>query len=172
LGAPAATSRRVPVICFVGHSGAGKTTLIERLIPALKVRGYRVGTIKRHAHPGFEIDRPGKDTWRHAQAGSDHVVIAAPDKVASIRRVECEPTLEELVVGMNDVDIVLAEGFKRTGTWRIEIVRAGHSREPLCSPEEVIAWVTDLDLPAGAPIFGLEDVSSLVDFIEGRFLRT
>jgi len=62
----------------------------------MKQRGYRVGTIKHHSHPGFELDRPGKDTWRHAEAGSDHVVIAAPDKVASIRRVDREPTLDEI----------------------------------------------------------------------------
>ena len=76
----------IPVVCLVGRSGVGKTTLLEKLIPELKRRGYRVATVKHHSRPGFEIDRPGKDTWRHAQAGSDHVIIAAPDRVASIRR--------------------------------------------------------------------------------------
>ena len=78
----------IPILSIVGKSGSGKTTLLEKLIAELKRRGYRVATIKHHAHPGFEIDQPGKDTWRHAQAGSDHVVIAAPDKIASIRRLE------------------------------------------------------------------------------------
>lgn len=77
----------IPIICVVGRSKSGKTTLLEKLIPELKRRGYRVATIKHHSHPGFEIDVPGKDTWRHAQAGSDHVIISAPDKVADRKSV-------------------------------------------------------------------------------------
>ena len=78
----------IPLVCVVGRSKSGKTTLLEKLIRELKNRGYRIGTIKHHSHPGIEMDKPGKDTWRHARAGRDHVVIAAPDQVASIRRVE------------------------------------------------------------------------------------
>ncbi|MCU0489929.1 MAG: molybdopterin-guanine dinucleotide biosynthesis protein B, partial [Anaerolineales bacterium] len=73
-----------PILSIIGKSNSGKTTLLEKLIPELRQRGYRVATIKHHAHAGFEIDQPGKDTWRHAQAGSQVVVITAPDKLALI----------------------------------------------------------------------------------------
>jgi molybdopterin-guanine dinucleotide biosynthesis protein B len=156
-----------PVICIVGRSKSGRTTLIEKLIRELKRRGYRVGTVKHHSHPGFEVDQPGKDTWRHAQAGSDHVVIAAPDKVASIRRVEHESTLDAITATMTDVDVILTEGYLRSGRHRIEVVRAARSREPICGPEELLAWATDVPLPGGAPQFALDDAAGLVNLIEG-----
>lgn len=163
--------RTVPIISVVGRSDSGKTTLLEKLIPELKRRGYRVATVKHHFHPGFEIDQPGKDTWRHAQAGSDHVVIAAPDKVASIRRVEREPTLDEIAAGITDVDIILTEGYKRAGTPKIEVVRSARSREPLCTPDELIALATDVPVDLDVPQFDLEDAAGLVDLIEERFLK-
>ncbi len=159
-----------PIICVVGRSKTGKTTLLEKLIPELKRRGYRIGTIKHHAHPGFEIDRPGKDTWRHAQAGSDHVVIVAPDKVASIRRVDHEPSLDEIAATINKVDLILTEGYKRSAKPKIEIVRAACYQEPLCTPEELLALVSDVAVPFDVPRFGLEDISALADLIESRFL--
>jgi molybdopterin-guanine dinucleotide biosynthesis protein B len=165
------TLTSVPVICLVGRSSVGKTTLLEKLIPVLKQRGYRVATVKHHSHPGFEIDRPGKDTWRHAQAGSDHVVIAAPDKVASIRLVDREPTLDEIAATIDDVDIILAEGYKRSRKPKIEIIRAARSTEPLCTPEELLAIVSDIDLPFHVPQFDLDDAIGLAALIETRFLR-
>lgn len=161
-----------PVVGIVGRSNSGKTTLLEKLIPELKRRGYRVGTIKHHSHPGFEIDKPGKDTWRHARAGSDHVVISAPDKVAAIRRVEVEPDVETIASTMRDVDVILTDGYKQAPIPRIEVVRAARSREPLCAPEELIAIVTDLPLDLGVPRFGLDDATALADFIERRFLSS
>jgi molybdopterin-guanine dinucleotide biosynthesis protein B len=160
----------IPIVSIVGRSDAGKTTLLEKVIPELKRRGYRVATVKHHAHPGFEIDRPGKDTWRYAQAGSDHVVIAAPDKVASIRRVAREPTLDEIVAGITDVDIILTEGYKWAGKPKIEVVRSARSREPICGPDELMALVTDVPFDLNVPQFGLEDVAGLADLIEQRFL--
>jgi molybdopterin-guanine dinucleotide biosynthesis protein B len=157
----------VPIVCIVGRSKSGRTTLIEKLVRELKRRGYRVGTIKHHSHPGFEVDRPGKDTWRHAQAGSDHVVIAAPDKVASIRRVEREPDLNELAATMTDVDVILTEGYLRTGQYRIEVVRAERCPEPICQPEELLAIASDVDVPYDVPLFGLDDAAGLTDLIEG-----
>ena len=103
----------IPILSIIGKSGCGKTTLLEKLIAELKRRGYRVATIKHHSHPGFEIDQPGKDTWRHAQAGSDHVIIAAPDKIASIRRLSRPLTLDEIAAEIREVDIILTEGFTR-----------------------------------------------------------
>lgn len=157
----------VPVVCIVGRAQSGRTTLIEKLVRELKQRGYRVGTVKHHAHPGFELDKPGKDTWRHAQAGSDHVVISAPDKIASIRRVEREVELDEIAAAMTDVDVILTEGYLRTGRHRIEVVRAERSPEPICQPDELLALVTDVDVPYDVPRFALDDVAGVADLIEG-----
>ncbi len=159
----------IPIICVVGRSKSGKTTLLEKLIPELKRRNYRVATIKNHSHPGFEIDMPGKDTWRHAQAGSDHVVIAAPDKVAHIQKVPRKPTLDELAAGITDVDIILTEGFKRSSKPKIEVVRAACSDTPFCVPDELIAIATDVPLAWDVPLFDLNDATGLVSLIEQQF---
>jgi len=137
------------------------------MVREMKQRGYRVGTVKHHSHPGFELDRPGKDTWRHAEAGSDHVVIAAPDKVASIRRVDREPTLDEITATMTDVDVVLTEGYLRSGRYKIEVVRAARATEPICEPGELLALATDLPLDCGVPRFDLDDAAGLADLVEG-----
>ncbi len=159
-----------PIVCVVGRSKVGKTTLLEKLIPELKRRGYRVATIKHHSHPGFEMDKPGKDTWRHAQAGSDHVIIAAPDKVAAIRRVEQDPTLDELAATVTSVDIILTEGYKRSTRPKIEVVRAARSAQPICDPHEILAFATDVALPMDIPQFPLDDVADLADLLETRLL--
>ncbi len=156
----------IPIVCIVGRSNSGKTTVLEKLISELKQRGYRVATVKHHSHPGIEIDRPGKDSWRHAQAGSDHVVIASPDTVASIRRVDHEPTLNEIAAAIHDVDIILAEGYKRSGQVKVEVLRAARSSEPLCTPDELLALVTDVAVPYDVPQFGLDDASKLADLVE------
>lgn len=161
----------IPIVCVVGRSDVGKITLLEKLIPALKRRGYRVATIKHHSHPGFDIDQPGKDTWRHAQAGSDHVIIAAPDKVASIRRVTREPTLDELAEALAEVDLILTEGYKRSDKPKIEVIRAALSRTPICAPEELVALVTDVPLELAVPQFGLEEADRLAELLAAQFLR-
>jgi molybdopterin-guanine dinucleotide biosynthesis protein B len=163
----------VPIICVVGRSGAGKTTLLEKLIPELKRRGYRVATIKHHVHRGgLEVDRPGKDSWRHAQAGADHVTLVAPGGVASVRRVEREPTLDEVAATIHDVDIILVEGYKWAARPKIEIVRAASGEAtPVSAPEDLLALVSDVEFPLpDVPRFDLEDVSRVADLIETRFL--
>ncbi len=105
----------IPIISIIGKSKSGKTTLLEKLIAEVKRRGYRVATIKHHSHPGLDIDRPGKDSWRHTRAGSDHVIVAPPDKLASYRLLERELTLDEVAANVKDVDIILTEGYKRAG---------------------------------------------------------
>ena len=160
-----------PIVSIVGRSNSGKTTLLERLIPALRRRGYRVGTIKHHAHAGFEVDKPGKDTWRHAQAGAEAVALVAPGKMFLLRRTEGELDLETVAAMMGEVDIVLTEGYRWANTPKVEVVRAARSREPLCRSEELIALVTDLPLEMGVPRFGLEEVEALANLLERRFLN-
>jgi len=160
----------IPVVSIIGKSKSGKTTLLEKLIPALREKGYRVGTVKHHAHAGFEIDQPGKDTWRHAQAGSQHVVIVAPDKIASYRLTEVELSLDDVLAEFRDVDIILVEGYKRAGKPAVEIVRAERGIEVIGSPEQLIAVVTDTDIKTPVPRLDLDDIQGLVALIETKFL--
>jgi molybdopterin-guanine dinucleotide biosynthesis protein B len=160
----------IPVVSIVGHSHAGKTTVMEKLIAELKRRGYRVGTVKHHSHGDFEIDRPGKDSWRHAQAGSDHVVIASPVRLASVRRLSRELTLDEIAAEFSDVDIILTDGFKHENKPKVEVSRQAVSPELLCQPEELIAIVTDQPFPVEVPQFDLEDIAGLTDTIERLYL--
>lgn len=159
----------VPVVSIVGRSNVGKTTLLEKLIAELKRRGYRVATVKHDVH-GFELDRPGKDSWRHAQAGSDLVVIAGPNQMAMIARTLRELSLDEIVARLPvEVDIVLTEGYKRGDRPKIEVSRAACGRELLCQPQELLALVTDQAFPGlGVPQYALEDVAGLADLLEAR----
>jgi molybdopterin-guanine dinucleotide biosynthesis protein MobB len=161
----------IPVVTIIGKSKSGKTTLLEKLIPALRQRGYRVGTVKHHSHPGFEIDQPGKDSWRHAQAGSQQVVIAAPDKVASYRFTETEASLDDVLTEFRDVDIILVEGYKRAGKPSIEIVRAARGLELIGSEDQRIAVAVDTLLETASPQFNLDDVQGIANLIETTFLR-
>lgn len=159
-----------PVISVVGKSNVGKTTFLEKLIAELTRRGRRVGTIKHDTH-GFDIDKPGKDSWRHAQAGSVAVAISSAEKVAIIKQVSRELTLDELAVLVDDdLDIVLTEGYKRSDRPKIEVSRQGASTELLCSPEELLAIVTDRRHPLDVPQFDLDDAAGVASLIEERFL--
>jgi molybdopterin-guanine dinucleotide biosynthesis protein B len=160
----------IPLVTVVGKSKSGKTSLLEKLIAELTRRGYRVGTIKHHAHSGFEIDREGKDSWRHARAGSQHVVIASPDRIASYRSLEHELSLDEIASTMDDVDIILAEGFTQAGKPTILIVRAGDDAEFIVSPERCLAVATDAHLEISARCYSLDDSVGLVDMLEKTLL--
>lgn len=163
-----------PVITIVGYSNAGKTTLIEKLVPALKRRGLRVGTVK-HAYHSFELDRPGKDSWRHQQAGADAVAVVAADKIAVVHR-RPHPSLEEAASLLGTVDLILAEGFKTSGRPKIEVLRQAVHREPLFAADPtLVALVTDRPahtLTTRAPVLGLEDIDPLADLIVARWPST
>ena len=161
----------IPILSVIGKSGSGKTTLLEKLIPELKRRGYHLATVKHHSHPGFEIDQPGKDTWRHARAGSDNVVIAAPDKLACIRSLERELSLDEIATGIKDVDIILTEGYKRAGKPALEVVRKENGLELICDSQQLFAIASDTPLEVGVPCFDLEDIVGIVDLIEARLIK-
>ncbi len=161
----------VPIICIVGRSDTGKTTFIERLLPEIKALGYKVATVKHDTH-GFDVDKPGKDSWRHAQAGSDAVIISSPSKIAMIRKVENEWPLEVIAHHLaTDVDLLLTEGYKRERAPKIEVHRQVMGPELLCSADELVALVTDEELPLAVPQFSWDEAAAVARLIEERFLR-
>ena len=159
-----------PVVSVVGKSGSGKTVFLEKLITVLKSRRLRIGIIKHDPH-GFDIDQPGKDSWRHAQAGSDAVVLSSPTKLALIKRLDKEIALDEIVNAyLPDVDLVITEGYKRGPKKKIEVSRRERSRELVSPPEDLVAIVTDQTFDLPVPQFGLDEVKEVADFIMQRFL--
>jgi len=120
-----------PMVAVVGNSGSGKTTLIEKLIPEITKRGLRVGTIKHDVH-GFEMDKPGKDSWRHKHAGAAMTVISSPDQIGMVKDANHDHEPGELLRLFGDVDVILCEGFKNRNIPKMEIFRAEMTIEPLC----------------------------------------
>jgi len=161
----------IPIISIVGKSDSGKTTLLEKLLPELTRRGHRIATVKHDIH-GFEVDREGKDSWRHKRAGAHTVVISSPQKAALIRDVEKDLTLEEIREKLiRDVDLILSEGYKKDVQPKIEIFRKEKHKELLCTKEDnLIAIVSDRTFDMGVPCFDLDDINGLGDFIEKEFL--
>ena len=157
------------VIGLAGWSGAGKTTLVERLIPVLKARGLRVSTLK-HAHHTFDVDRPGTDSWMHRHAGAHEVVAASADRWALIHelRDQAEPILPALLARMTPVDVVLIEGFKRDAHPKIEVWREANAKPPL-HPEDpsIIAIASDPIFPGtGIARLHLDDIQRIADVVQ------
>ena len=163
-----------PILSIVSKKNCGKTTLLEKLIPELKRRGYRVGTIKHDIH-GFDIDHEGKDTFRHKAAGADTVAISCPWKVSVIKDVSEELTPHQIVKQyFEDVDIVLTEGYKRAGLPKIEVYRKAAHHRPIHAkgqPGTLVALVSDVPLDLGVPHIHIDDFKALADLIENKFLR-
>ncbi len=158
-----------PIISVVGKSGSGKTTLIEKLIPELKKRGYRIAVIK-HAFHQFDIDKEGKDSWRHRAAGADTVIVASQGRIAIVKNHHSE-NIDSMEAYFSDTDIVITEGYKRDNKPKIEVFRAAAHTEPLCrGNSDLVALVTDTDVDLNVPRFGLEDIKKLADFIEEKYL--
>jgi molybdopterin-guanine dinucleotide biosynthesis protein B len=161
--------RSVPYLSIVGFSGSGKTTLMERLIGELTRRGLRIGSIKHDAH-GFEMDHPGKDSWRHKQAGAAVSMIASPHQIGMVREVDRDHGLEELVAILPDVDLVMAEGFKRGKHPKIEVYRPEANSQPACMGDPDLMAVVSYAAPEwGVPCFAFDDLCTLADFILNRF---
>jgi len=161
------------VLSIVGKSKVGKTTFLEKLIPEIKGRGYRVGTLKHDAHDHFEIDHEGKDTWRHREAGAQTVAISSPSRFALTKATERELDIDTIIAAyFSDEDLVLTEGYKRGNQAKIEICRKELQAEPLCSKEDsLLAVVSDFSVSLDVPHFELEDISGVASFIEDRFLK-
>ncbi len=159
-----------PVVSIVGKSKSGKTTFIEKLVGELKSRGYRVATIK-HTPQGMTFDEPGRDSWRHIQAGSEATAIASPDKIVLIKPIAQALTLDEIVRFFGeDYDIILTEGFKQGNAPKIEV----HRKEvgsPLSSIKKLIAIVTDEPLETRTRQFSWQDIKGLADLMEEGFIK-
>lgn len=154
----------IPVISFVAKSGTGKTTLLEKVIRELKKQNLRVAVIK-HAHD-FEIDRPGKDSWRHAKAGADIVAISSLGKFAIIEKRPKEVTLDEIISRISGVDVILTEGYKKENKPKIEVFRSKVGSELLSKPEELIAIASDVRLDVGVPCYDINDAEGIAREIQ------
>lgn len=159
------------VFGLAGWSGSGKTTLVTRLLPAFTARGFTVSTVK-HAHHAFDLDQPGKDSWRHREAGASEVMIASARRWALIHehRDDAEPPLEALLARMSAVDLVLVEGFKRDPIDKLEVHRVEIGKPLLCREDpHVVAVASDLPLADLAiPRFALDDTAAIATFIIGH----
>jgi len=155
-----------PIVSFVGSSGSGKTTLMEKLIPELTRKGFKVGTIKHDVH-GFEMDKPGKDSWRHKQAGAFATIISSPFQIGMVKDVDHDHHPEELSWLLSGVDIILTEGYKKKGRIKVEVFRPnGRGENPLCvNDEHLVAMVTDTDVDPDVPKFAMEDIKGLAGFL-------
>jgi molybdopterin-guanine dinucleotide biosynthesis protein B len=144
---------------------------MEQLITEFKKRGYKVATLK-HSRGGMEIDQPGKDSWKFAQAGSDAVCVSSPDKLAFIKRLDHDLNIEEImpILG-SEFDLVLVEGFRKSKIPKIEVHRKELGDDLLCSPEELSAIVTDGSLDIDITQLPCGDTVAIADFIEKNFLR-
>jgi molybdopterin-guanine dinucleotide biosynthesis adapter protein len=155
------------IVSFVAAtSNSGKTTIIEKVVRILKERGLRVAVIK-HASKGFELDRPGKDSWRFREAGADAVVLVGPDRLALMKTIEEGPSMKDLEVLAGNADIVIREGFKNDALNKIEVFRSGVSgRQPLCATDQsFLALVSDKSFDVAVPRFDWNDAAAVADFI-------
>ena len=155
------------VFGMAGWSGSGKTTLVERLIPVFTSRGLSVSVIK-HAHHGFDLDRPGKDSWRHREAGATQVLMLSNDRWILMHELRGapEPTLEEQLRLLAPCDLVLIEGYKAAAVPKIEIHRPSFGR-PALWPENphVVAVATDGPIDCPLPVLPLNDPQAVASFI-------
>ncbi|WP_353096980.1 molybdopterin-guanine dinucleotide biosynthesis protein B [Tissierella praeacuta] len=161
----------IPVFSIVGSkSNTGKTTIICKIIEELKNRGYKVATIKHHMGD-FEIDQPGKDTWKHGQAGADIVIISSPVKMAKVEKLEKEIELDNIIGQIQDVDIIITEGYKKENKLKLEVVRKAISENLISKEDELFGIVTDFPLKNNIPQFNFDQTLDIVNLIEEKFLR-
>ena len=151
----------------VGWKNAGKTGLMERLVTLITTRGFTVSTVK-HAHHSFDVDHPGKDSFRHREAGATQVLLASRNRIALMHelRDEPEPPLEILLAQLAPVDLVLVEGYKRDAHPKIEAHRAA-TGNPLLAPDDptIRAIASDVALTLECPVFDLDDTAAIAAFI-------
>ncbi len=164
-----------PVVTFVAPSGTGKTTLLVKVIAELKQRGIRVGAIKHDAHR-FDIDHPGKDSYRFTHAGADTTVISSSETLALVKRQTGSPSPDELIEAyFEDVDLVLVEGFKRSTLPKIEVHRLEGEQNLICRgayhDPNLLAVVSDEPLQVDVPVLDLNDPVQVAEFIIARVMQ-
>jgi len=161
--------RAVKAIGFIGYSNSGKTTLIEKVVPLLRQRGLTVSAIK-HAHHGFDMDRPGKDSYRYREAGAGQVLIATGQRWALLTETRQPVTLDELLAQLAPCDLVIVEGFKSEGRIpRIEVRRASQTEPPLFPHDpNVIAVAADHPVATRLPLLDLNDAATIAAFVVDR----
>ncbi|MGA1861561.1 molybdopterin-guanine dinucleotide biosynthesis protein B [Deferribacter thermophilus] len=167
----------IPVISIVGSSDCGKTTLIEKLLKIFKSKNYKVATIKHDVH-GFDIDKEGKDTYRHKQSGAYSVIISSPWQYAIISDVDHELSIDELIFKLdNDIDLILTEGFKSANKPKIEVFRKEHSQELLCKNNPTLIGVAtdepeNPELKNIKNIFDLNKPEEIADFLIEHYIES
>ncbi len=172
------------IISITGRSGSGKTTFLEKLIPYLKRKGYSIGVMK-HAHCGVDMDKKGKDSWRHKNAGAAATLVISPGLISMVKdykepdTIEHDPsyniestTIESVKHYLSDMDLVIVEGFKYALLPKLEIFRvgAGHDSPLFLGDKNLVAFISDSDYYTTVPRFGLDDVQTVADFIEKKYI--
>jgi molybdopterin-guanine dinucleotide biosynthesis protein MobB len=162
----------IPYVSFSAKSGTGKTTYLEKLVACLKERGLRIALIKHDAH-GFELDQPGKDSYRLREAGVDTMILSGPDQTVQINRHTAgEPSLKQLLSSIQGVDLILIEGYKFGAQPKIQLLRKGYSKAPVGNPENTIAYIADFPydpVPSDLPVFALNDPQDLAEYLVSSF---
>ncbi len=160
-----------PIISIAGKSNAGKTTFVVKLITELTQRGYRVGSVK-HTHHHIDLDQKGKDSWRHKQAGAKTTLLVTNQHIAMVKD-DLRPDIEKMRSYLSDMDLILAEGFKRQPLPKIEVFRTDgpHDHPLFLDHPDLIALVTDGNFTPSIPVFGLDDISQIASFIQDRYLN-
>ena len=167
------TEHTIPYVSFSAKSGTGKTTYLEKLIACLKERGLRIALIKHDAH-GFEIDQPGKDSYRLRKSGVDTMILGGPEQTVQMRvHTAGEPSLKQLLSEIHDVDLILIEGYKFGSQPKIQLLRKGYGETPVGNLENTIAYVADFPYKSVSetlPVFDLNKPMELAEFLISRYI--
>ena len=158
-----------PIISVVGYSKTGKTTFLVKLVHELTDSGYRIGVIKHSTHT-FDLAAPGKDTWKHAQAGAKAVAFASPAEVAITRQLDREMSIEEIAIMLGDVDMILTEGYKHAHKPKIEVSRQERGTDLVSPTKELVAIVSDYPIDLDIPRFDFNDAAGVAKLLQLRFL--
>lgn len=159
-----------PIVSFVGHSGSGKTTFIEKLIPQLNDYSLKVATIKHHMHD-FEMDKPGKDTWRHKKAGAVATIISSPTQIGMVMDTDYDRQPAELAQYLGFADLIITEGYKQGPHHKIEVYRptATGDRDLICRHDpNLLAIVSDIEITTEVPRFALDDIKGVAALLESK----
>ncbi len=162
----------IPVLSIIGKSNSGKTTFIEKLIPELTKKGYRIATVKHDRSHGFDFDKEGKDSWRHKHAGAVVTILSSPKMLALIRDVDKELTLTQIALRYtDDADLLLAEGYKEGDHDKIEITANLPEEDLSCKKDKnIIALISDNEYNLDIPQFKRDNAAEVAKWIEKRFL--